>query len=603
MGVPREDLLLMTRALKRGLADVKAIRKALDRQVSKPISFLQALHLGEGEVQALKADATLPDPIQDRGSLEALHAMLLDGEHLTPSEWEKFLASLTRPVHRHEYAALSMPQEFDGYALQWELARRERGVVFRARDKEGREVAIKVFRKEVPLTGDLPRVDGLAYSVMPFVDGESLESKRPGTPRRAAQVIETAAHLLRTCAHGALAPARILVRKNDSVVVIGFEHAGAVAPSARTRAYGEKNDVHALGAILYDLLTGAPPASETSPAARSRDVDADLDRIVSCALSGGYGTMSEFADDLGRYLRGEPVTARRVSAAASGQRRFRGWIAAVAAIVLAAAAVAAVLFSKKEPPDQVKAPPPSEAPKPAVPPPAPPPEPSKPPPKRETARPPEPPKPLTSDDDQRLYDASFQASGAGDWDRVIAVGNEAISRGSKKDWAPYHLATAYAERDELDKALEYVTRALQIKPDARESLELRAQILVFRGEGSKAFAALEDLHGKKVSEYTRQVFRLTKLIDADAKDWRSRQLRGVYYLLKKHKDYSQSAQKDFTTSLELGRVSGRVWRAIASQSLDDRAGAKADLEAYLAECATGYAAEEAKALLKELGGK
>ena len=43
MGVPREDLLLMTRALKRGFVDHKAIRKALDRQVSKPISFLEAL--------------------------------------------------------------------------------------------------------------------------------------------------------------------------------------------------------------------------------------------------------------------------------------------------------------------------------------------------------------------------------------------------------------------------------------------------------------------------------------------------------------------------------------------------------------------------------
>src|SRR5437016_9709395 len=160
MGVPREDLLQMTRALKRGLADVKAIRKALDRQVSKPISFLEALHLDATEAQALRGDSTTPDPLQDRPLLESLHTMLLEGEHLTSSEWEKFMASLTRPTHRLGYPPLPVPQEFGGYALQWELARRERGVVFRAHDAEGRDVAIKVFRKEVPLKAELPRVDG-----------------------------------------------------------------------------------------------------------------------------------------------------------------------------------------------------------------------------------------------------------------------------------------------------------------------------------------------------------------------------------------------------------------------------------------------------------
>src|SRR5262245_47457319 len=120
MGVPREDLLLMTRALKRGIADVKAIRKALDRQISKPISFLEALHLGAAEVQTLRSDSTIPDPFQDRPLLDSLHVMLLEGEHLTPAEWEKFLASLTRPTSRVGYAPLPVPQEFDGYSLQWE---------------------------------------------------------------------------------------------------------------------------------------------------------------------------------------------------------------------------------------------------------------------------------------------------------------------------------------------------------------------------------------------------------------------------------------------------------------------------------------------------
>ena len=100
MGVPREDLLLMTRALKRGLADLKAIRKALDRQVSKPISFLEALHLPASQAEALKADAALPDPGEDRVLLDSLHTMLIEGEQLTSAEWEKFHSSLSRPTAR-----------------------------------------------------------------------------------------------------------------------------------------------------------------------------------------------------------------------------------------------------------------------------------------------------------------------------------------------------------------------------------------------------------------------------------------------------------------------------------------------------------------------
>src|SRR5258706_9821182 len=125
MGVPRDDLLLMMRALKRGFADLKAIRKALDRQVSKPISFLEALHLSAAELDALRADTALPDSVQDRPLLDSLQKTLIDGEQMTPAEWEKFSASLAKTSQRH-WGPLPVPQEFDGYTLQWELARRER---------------------------------------------------------------------------------------------------------------------------------------------------------------------------------------------------------------------------------------------------------------------------------------------------------------------------------------------------------------------------------------------------------------------------------------------------------------------------------------------
>src|SRR5262245_19035542 len=149
MGVPREDLLLMMRALKRGFADLKAIRKALDRQVSKPISLLEALHLPASQVESLRGDSSIPDAVQDRPLLDSLQKLLVEAEQITAAEWEKFAASFAKPSARH-FGPLPVPQEFDGYTLQWELARRERGVVYRAKDKDGRDTAVKVFRKEVP---------------------------------------------------------------------------------------------------------------------------------------------------------------------------------------------------------------------------------------------------------------------------------------------------------------------------------------------------------------------------------------------------------------------------------------------------------------------
>src|SRR6185503_21231622 len=175
------------RALRRGFADPKAIRKALDRQVSKPISLLEALHLPAAEADALRADASLPDVLQDRPLLDSLQKVLLDAEQETSAEWEKFIASIAKPSTRN-WGPLPVPQEFDGFTLQWELARRERGVVYRAKDKDGRDTAVKVFRKDVPVSGDLPKVEGHAYTVSEFVDGESLEAKRPSARRGAFAV-------------------------------------------------------------------------------------------------------------------------------------------------------------------------------------------------------------------------------------------------------------------------------------------------------------------------------------------------------------------------------------------------------------------------------
>jgi tetratricopeptide (TPR) repeat protein len=592
MGVPREDLLLMIRALKRGFADPKAIRKALDRQVSKPISLLEALHLPAAEADALRGDSSLPNVLQDRPLLDSLKKLLLEAEQESSAEWEKFIASIARPTARN-WGPLPVPQEFDGFTLQWELARRERGVVYRAKDKDGRDTAIKVFRKDVPVGGELPRVDGHAYAVSAFADGESLEAKRPSA-RRGAHAIWKAAELLRDRVHGALSPSRILVKKDDSVVVLGLESAKAVPLSARAATYAGASDAHALGAILYEVIVGTPPAGETSPRARVRDSDEGLDRIVSCALSGGYASTGALADDLEHYFKGEPITGRKAPPVeATGGKKPRLWIAVAAALPIAALLV--YLLLPKGKPAEPTAPEPvakEEKPAPKAVTPEKPKESVKAPPK---VLPPAPP--LDADQEQKLYDQCLEAQLKGDTDKVVAIANEAIGRGTKRDWPYYQLANLFLSRNELDKALQYVSRALEIAPENRDLLEMRAQTYVFRAEMKKALTDFEALY-KNVKELTPQIRTLGQQVEADPKDARPRFLRGVFYLIKRH---YETAATDFTAAIEGGFPRALAWRALAFKGADDPGRAAVDGRAFLATFPNDFATEEVKALLKEIG--
>jgi serine/threonine protein kinase/formylglycine-generating enzyme required for sulfatase activity len=202
---------------------------------------------------------------------------------------------------------------------------------------------------------------GHPYCALEFVEGETLTRRicgRPMLAQDAAKLLELLARAMqlahsRNVVHRDLKPANILLTEEGIPKITDFGLArqldndsgetrnGAVmgtpsymAPeqaSGQAHAAGPAADIYALGAILYDCLTGRPPFKGTTvvetldqvrtlePTAPSRfqaTIPLDLETICLKCLrkepEKRYSSAMELADELARYQRGEPILARPV---------------------------------------------------------------------------------------------------------------------------------------------------------------------------------------------------------------------------------------------------------------------------------------------------
>jgi serine/threonine-protein kinase len=284
-------------------------------------------------------------------------------------------------------AAESLPQ-IPGYDVHAVLGRGGMGVVYRAQHvRLRRPVALKMllagafatemerarFRREAEAIAKLQHPfivqvydsgdhEGRPFFTMELVEGGTLAGALASTPKSALKAAALVAMLAAAVqeahragiVHRDLKPGNVLLTPDGSPKISDFGlarsiqgdpaltmsgvHVGTPAYMApeqalgKSRTVGPAADIYALGAILYESLTGRPPFNGETPADTERQVISqdpvapsrlnpkvprDLEKVCLKCLQKDparrYASAADLAADLDRFRQGIPVLARRAS--------------------------------------------------------------------------------------------------------------------------------------------------------------------------------------------------------------------------------------------------------------------------------------------------
>jgi serine/threonine protein kinase/Flp pilus assembly protein TadD len=258
---------------------------------------------------------------------------------------------------------------------------------------------LKRFRQEAEAAASLehPHIvpiyeigehDRSCYFSMKFVEGGQLDAaleKEPMAPRRIAELMAKVARTVQFAhEHGILhrdiKPGNILLDNSgqphltdfglarlverESTITNSRDVLGTPSYIAPEQASGHIKDVtaavdvYALGAVLYHMLAGQPPfvgithyetvrmvleAEPKNPRLLNQTIDRDLATICLKCLekeaSKRYSSAEALAEELERWLRNEPIKARRSGAITRGRK----WLQRNPAVALSISAFAALL--------------------------------------------------------------------------------------------------------------------------------------------------------------------------------------------------------------------------------------------------------------------